>query len=629
MRRLHIAVLCLVPLAAIFGQAAQAADRPNIVWISCEDISSHLGCYGDPNATTPHLDAFAKQGVRYTQAFTCHGVCAPCRTGIITGMYPPGLGANHMRSKASLPPQIKLFPSYLKDAGYYCTNNSKTDYNLRWERNKDSVWDESSKNAHWKNRQDPQQPFFAVFNMTMTHESRIWPENWKGVVKNVPPDELHDPSNIKVPPLYPDTPDVRAAHARLLDIIMVMDETAGKYLKEIEDAGLAEDTIVIYWSDHGNGFPRAKRWLYDSGTLVPMIAQVPEKWRVDGQAAPGSVSDQLINLIDLGPTVLNLAGIKVPDNMYGQPFLGKDLPKARDYIHGARDRIDERFDMVRSVRDGRFRYLRNFNTWRPSLQHIQYAETSVVRKEMRRLNASGELHAESAQFLNPTRPFEELYDIKTDPWELKNLAADPAYADTLSRLSKECDRWQLDMRDAHLIPEIILDEEEQTAGSRWAILHNGDAGLERTKRLLELAKRANSVDLNDTSAVQAAAGQFILATDDDDPAIRWWGVTGLTNIATASEEAKAKIASAAADKSPSVSIAGARGLHKISSTALAVTTLREHLKSASEFVRHAALIELDEIGAAAAEAKAEVESLRKASKNANIRNVADHLLQSL
>ncbi len=624
MRRLIIAtIVCLFGFDN-FVNVGWCAERPNIVWISCEDISSHLGCYGDPNATTPNLDAFAAQGVRYTQAFTCHGVCAPCRTGIITGMYPPGIGANHMRSKANLPSQIRLFPSYLKQAGYYCTNNSKTDYNLNW--TEDEVWDESSKKAHWKNRGDKGQPFFAVFNMTMTHESKIWPKGWQNVVKNVPPEKLHDPAKIKVPRLYPDTAEVRAAHARLLDIIMVMDQQAGEYLKEIEDAGLADDTIVIYWSDHGNGFPRAKRWIYDSGTLVPMIARVPEKWRVDGQAAPGSVSDQLINLIDLGPTVLNLAGVNVPEHMYGQPFLGKNLPKPRDYIHGARDRIDERFDMVRSVRDRRFRYMRNFNTWRPALQHISYAETSVVRKEMRRLKASGELHAESAQFLNPTRPYEELYDLKADPWELNNLATDPAYADTLSRLSKECDRWQLDMRDAHLIPESILDEEEQRVGNRWAILNGGDAGAARVARLLSLAKLANGTDLNDSKALLEAGVQFASAIRDNDAAVRWWGVTGLANIGINSDAALKQMESSAKDSSAAVRIAAARGLNLLGATDQAVTVLRKELASDSDFVRHAAIVELDEIGAKAFEAADDIKRLKQQTKSAYIRNVADHAL---
>lgn len=595
-----------------------ADQRPNIVWLSCEDISSHLGCYGDPNATTPNLDAFAEQGIRYTRAFTVHGVCAPCRTGIITGMYPMGIGANHMRSKATLPDHIKCFPEYLKQAGYYCTNNSKTDYNFKWEESE--VWDESSKKAHWKNRTKADQPFFAVFNMTMTHESKIWPEGWKKIVKDLPRDQLHDPSKIKVPKLYPDTPAVRAAHARLLDIITVMDLKVGEYLQELEDAGLAENTIVIYWSDHGNGFPRAKRWIYDSGTLVPMIARVPEKYRTDNQALPGSVSDQLINLIDLGPTVLNLAGIDVPEHMFGQPFLGENQPAARQYIHGARDRIDERFDLVRSVRSNRFRYVRNLNSWRPALQHISYAERSVVRKEMRRLKADGTLHPESAQFLNDSRPNEELYDLENDPWELNNVVNEPKFAKHLAHLQQECDRWQLEVRDAHLIPESILDMEEREHGSRWDILNSNPRGGERTANLLTLAKLARQPAAADLQTL-------LKASRSSDAASRWWALTGLANLGDKSNATQAAVSKLASDRSEAVQIAAAKCQHMLGQTEMAVASLSKFLHSDNDFLCHAALIELDDIGKDASPAAADVKLLT--GKKGYIGNVAQHIMSTL
>ena len=611
----------LLPVVLAFCSSVSAADRPNIVWISCEDISSHLGCYGDANATTPNLDALAKQSVRYTRAFTVHGVCAPCRTGIITGMYPMSIGANHMRSKATLPDHVKCFPQYLKQAGYYCTNNSKTDYNFHWKQ--DEVWDESSRQAHWKNRTDKSQPFFAVFNLTMTHESRIWPKNWAQVVAGVPKNQLQNPDSIKVPKLYPDTADVRAAHARLLDIIMVMDTTVGRYLRELKDANLADNTIVIFWSDHGNGFPRAKRWIYDSGTLVPMMARVPKALRAKGQGTPGSVSNQLINLIDLGPTVLNLAGVKVPEHMAGQPFLGDDLPTPREYIHGARDRIDERFDMVRSVRDKRYRYVRNYNTWRPALQYIQYAETSVVRKEMRRLNAAGELHTESAQFLRAPRPAEELYDTQNDPFELHNLAGNSNHADTLSRLQKECDRWQVDVRDAHLVPEIMLDEKEQQLGSRWAIL-NTDGGVRRAENLNALAKLAQSSDAS-------SAAKLLAASSSDDAAMRWWAITGLANQKAINGRALKIIQSATQDNSVAVRIAAARGLHTAGKTDQAVALLSDALSDDSDFVKHAAINELDEIGTAAAASKDAIKKMqqemaRQKKKGGYVGNIATHTL---
>lgn len=600
---------------------ADAIERPNILWISCEDISPHLGCYGDTNATTPNLDKLAEGSVRYTRAFTVHGVCAPCRTGIITGMYPMGIGANHMRSRATLPDHIKCFPYYLRQAGYYCTNNSKTDYNFHWVT--EEVWDESSNKAHWKNRTDKSQPFFAVFNMTMTHESKIWPGGWKNVIADTPADELHDPDKIEVPDLYPDTPDIRSAYARLLDIITVMDRKAGQYLAEIEEAGLTEDTIVIFWSDHGNGFARAKRWIYDSGTLVPMMARVPEKWRTDGQAEPGSVSDQLINLIDLGPTVLNLADVAIPDHMFGQPFLGRNLPAPRKYIHGARDRIDERFDMVRSVRDGQFRYVRNYHTWRPALQHIEYAENSVTRKEMRRLSGEGKLAPESEQFLKAPRAPEELYDLHADPWELSNLAHDSSYTQTLRKLRVECDRWQNEVRDVHLIPEIILAEEEYQVGNRWQILHRSN-GLERLKTLNTVAKTANAPTTADVA-------RLVEWAKHDDAAVRWWAVTGLVNAFDRVRNQKAVriplvnvVESAIGDRSAAVRIVAAGGLHRLGRTDEAIRALTTELQDTSEFVQHAAILAVDELGPAGAAAKETLAPL--ADRKGYIGNLARHAL---
>ncbi|MCA9064262.1 MAG: sulfatase-like hydrolase/transferase [Planctomycetaceae bacterium] len=570
------------------------AARPNILWISCEDISSHLGCYGDPNATTPNLDKLADEGVRYTNAFTCHGVCAPSRTGIITGMYPIGLGANHMRSRAQLPDHVKCFPESLRAAGYYCTNNSKTDYNFNWKQS--DVWDESSNKAHWKNRRNPDQPFFAVFNLTMTHESKIWPSGWEGVVKGLPESERHDPDSIKVPELYPDTPEVRAAHARLLDIITVMDKTAGGLLQELDEAGLRDDTIVIFWSDHGNGFARAKRWIYDTGTHVPMIARIPEKFRSGSQGTPGSVDSQLINLIDLGPTVLNLAGVSVPDNMFGRPFLGENLPSPRRYIYGARDRVDERVDLVRSVRDERYRYVRNLMPWRPALQHIEYSERSVVRQEMRRMLADGTLHRESAQFFDVPRPAEELYDLQNDPWEVRNLASsdDAEIQKTLVRLRAECDRWQLEVADAHLIPEAILDAEAEKAGSRWALLHDGN-GPQRLQRLLDVAKTVGRQD-------PAEAAKLVTASADGDPAVRWWALNGLRQLSDSGSHADL-FEKLTGDPDPAVRIVAAAALGKLGRVDDAVNVIQKELKGTSDFVRHAAMVELDELG---------VEAVRKA-----------------
>lgn len=606
------------PFAAVADeQHSKRSQRPNILWISVEDISSHLGCYGDPHAITPNLDAFAEQSVRYTQAFTCHGVCAPSRTGIITGMYPHQIGANHMRSKTTLPDHVRCFPEYLKQAGYYCTNNSKTDYNFAWDQSK--VWDETSRKAHWKNRSSADQPFFAVFNLTTTHESRIWRKNWQQVIRNLPAELRHDGRDIRVPRLYPQTTEVQDAMARLFDLITVMDQQVGDYLTELQDAGLSENTIVFFWSDHGNGFPRAKRWVYDSGTLVPLMVRIPESLRTSGQGQPGSVDDQLINLIDLGPTVLNLANVAVPDYVQGRPFLGESLPEPRQYVFAARDRVDERFDMVRSVRDAQFRYVKTLNPWRPALQHINYSENSVVRKEMRRLAAIDQLAPESAQFLQQPRPFEELYDTKNDPWELKNLAADPAYADQLQRLANKCREWQRKAADAHLIPESILDEEGKAAGSRWAVV-NSESGQSRVNRLSQIAETAASATSDDL-------GKLLLAAADSDPAARWWAMHGLANLNASDAKSLAAIRQASQDTNAGVRIAAGRALHAAGMTPQALQILTAELQNTSVFVRHAAVNELDEMGTAAAPAKDAISKL--SDEGEYVGNVVRHALQQL
>ena len=585
---------------------ATADQRPNIVWISCEDISSHLGCYGDSVATTPNLDKLASEGVRYSHAFTCHGVCAPSRTGIITAQYPITIGANHMRSKVKLPKHMRCFPEYLRQAGYYCTNNSKTDYNFEWER--DVVWDESSKAAHWKNRPNEEQPFFAVFNFTMCHESRIWPDNWKQVTRDLSGDLFHDPEKVVVPELYPDTLAVRAAIARLHDIITVMDQAAGRVLMELDEAGIAENTIVIFWSDHGNGFARAKRWIYDTGTRVPMIVRIPEQFRVNGQGDPGSVDDHLINLIDLGPTVLNLAGVAQPSYFQGQPFLGHNLPEPRKYIFGARDRIDDRFDMVRSVRDRHFRYVRNLMPWLPALQYVQYAERSITRQELRRAAAEDTLSVQQRGLFETPRPQDELYNLEADPYELNNLAEDPQYADRLAQLQNECDHWQRDVRDAHIVPESILITEEQSLSSRWNIFH-GAHGEERWGRVF--AAVMNRASLKERS-------------QSDDAGERWWNLAHMAD-SNLSKSDEANLLNGLSDESPAVMIMAARLMYqrKLHRRA-AVATLRDLLHHKIPAVQHAAILTVDEVEGLADELRGEVSQVDPLDKY--VKRVAEHIL---
>src|SRR5581483_9328221 len=306
---------------------AQGARRPNILWITCEDMGPNLGCYGDKYATTPNLDRLASRGLRYRVAWSNAPVCAPARTTIISGLYPTATGAEHMRSMAKLPASMQMFPVYLRRLGYYCTNWIKEDYNLE---KTGKVWDDSSKKAHWKNRAAGQ-PFFAVFNFVVTHESQI---------RKRPHKLVHDPARAPVPSYHPDTPEVRHDWAQYYDNITEMDRLAGELLRELEEAGLADDTIVFFYADHGSGMPRHKRTACDSGLHVPLIASIPERFRnlAPKDYAPGGATDRLVSFVDLAPTMLSLAGQQPPDFMQGQAFTGSHEAAPREYLHGFRGR---------------------------------------------------------------------------------------------------------------------------------------------------------------------------------------------------------------------------------------------------------------------------------------------------
>jgi len=433
-------------------------QRPNILWVSCEDISPDLGCYGDSYAVTPNIDKLAAQGVRYTNAYSHAGVCAPARSGIITGMYPTTIGTQFMRCKGVPPVQVKCFTEYLRAAGYYCTNNSKTDYQFDPPM---TAWDESSRKAHWRNRTKGR-PFFTVINLTVSHESRNWPKKGEKL--------LHDPARAVVPPYYPDTPVVRQNLARYYDNVTKMDEQAGKILQQLDEDGLADDTIVWFWSDHGRGLPRGKRWIYDSGIHVPLVIRVPAKWRklaLPGNpdaVKPESVDDELVAFIDFAPTMLSLAGVKIPSHIQGQAFLGSQKAKPREYIFAARDRMDEAYDLIRAVRDKRFKYIRNYMPHLTRGQDIEYMNRMPTMQEMRRLNAEGKLKGPKKQYFEPTKPVEELYDTHTDPHEVRNLAGDPKYKKVLERMRKVHAEWVQETGDIGLIPEPEFDEMKRPGG---------------------------------------------------------------------------------------------------------------------------------------------------------------------
>jgi arylsulfatase A-like enzyme len=457
-------MLRLLVSAVVSGvcAAAWAADRPNILWLTSEDNGPHYGCYGDAYATTPNIDALAAKGLRFNRCWSNAPVCAPARTCLISGRWAPSDGAEHMRSEVPMPKGHKMYPQLLREAGYYCTNNSKEDYNLSKPSaggvaagkkkakgqggGADAVWHDSSGKAHWKNRAEGQ-PFFAIFNNTITHESQI---------RRRPHTLTHDPAKAPLPPFHPDTPEVRHDWAQYYDNLTLMDAKLGEYLAELEAAGLAEDTIIMHYGDHGPGMPRFKRWPYNSGLHVGLIMYFPPKWKhlaPKGYAA-GAASEELVSFIDLPATLLSIAGVQPPDYFHGRAIcgqFGKEAPE-QAYIHGFRGRMDERYDLVRSTTDGRYVYVRQYMPHLPYGQYLNYMFQQATTRVWKDFFDQGKVNELQARFWKE-KPAEELYDLKDDPWETKNLAQSQAHADVKKRLREAQQQWLVKTRDLGFIPE--------------------------------------------------------------------------------------------------------------------------------------------------------------------------------
>jgi uncharacterized sulfatase len=598
-----------------------------VLWISCEDISPHLGCYGDPHAITPNLDTLASEGVRYTHAFTAAGVCAPNRSSIITGMYQNSIGTHHMRCNAVLPKWLKPFPMLMKQAGYYCTNNSKTDYQFR-EPSARTIWNESGGRAHWKNR-TKDEPFFAVFNFTGCHESGIASEGkYRSVTKDLTTAERQDSAELTtLPPYYPDTPVTREDWKRNYELITAMDAWAGGLIDELKEAGLYENTIIFFWSDHGVGLPRAKRWLYDSGTRIPLIVRIPKSLRDDDQGKPNTVDDRLVCSVDFAPTVLNLAGVPIPNKLQGQPFLGTKLPPKRKHVFGARDRMDERYDIIRTVRDQRFRYVRNFEPLKPYYQYMNTPEKGATMIEIRRAEQSGNLTETMAVFSAATKPAEELYDLENDFHEVNNLADNPEHAGKLAEMRTALKDWQNEIGDVGLIPEAEIEIEEKQAGSRYDILHDRPDSAQLLERLVTIATQASSGpdQLDD----------LIAGLQDENASVRYWSATGIGNIgpdvatAQAANQTRTAIKRCLTDTSPSVRIAAARAIARLGNPTAAIKILQQELVSDHQWGRLAAAIVLDEMDDEAKPATDALQGALKDQPNKYIVRVANRALNEM
>lgn len=450
-------VTCL--LFCGFCPFLSAAQRPNILWLVCEDISPYLGSYGCEQAHTPNLDRLSAEGVRFTKAYANAPVCGVARVTLLTGMHAPSIGCHHMRSLQALPADIPAYPKHLMHSGYYTTNNGKTDYNSSYEPIRNTLWDENSNQAHWRNR-PPGKPFFAVFNINTTHESKLDPQRIRQLVSRgaIPEQPRIEPADITLPPYHPDLVEIRTDWARLHDLITRMDQQVGERLRELEEAGEAENTIVFFYSDHGGMISRSKRYIYNVGTQVPFIARFPEKWRHLAPAGPGETYDSLVSFVDFPKTVLSLCGVEVPTIMQGRVFLGENPEPAPRAVHFYRDRMSERPDFSRAVTDGRFYFIRHFMPHRPLGRDTRYGNRVQANWQAWEDHFDqGKCDPIQSQFYQSKQVI-ELFDTANDPWHVHNLAQDPRHHAQVERLARQLDAWMIKTRDTGLIPEHMVGE---------------------------------------------------------------------------------------------------------------------------------------------------------------------------
>lgn len=501
------ALCCTQQAVAQSKLKPELPQRPNIVWVVAEDMSLHLGSFGNNVVKTPNLDQLAADGVRYTNVYTTAGVCAPSRSAIITGMYQTAIGTGNMRTlsrppgyknpdapepySAVVPEYVKGFPEFLRLNGYYCTNNAKQDYQFLAPV---TMWDESSPKANWRNR-PKDVPFFAVFNFEVTHEAKLWEREDQPL--------LVDPAKVTVPPYYPDVPEVRHGIARQLSNIMVMDQQVGEIIHQLKEDGLYNNTIIFFYSDHGDGLPYVKREVLKRGLHVPLIIKFP------GNKMAGSISKQIISAMDFGPTVLSLTQTTIPAYMHGQAFLGSQAVKARKYVFAGRDRMDTEYDRVRTVLDTNYQYIRNYHPEKPRYQEIEYRKNMAMMKRILSMRDSNLLNKNQMRWFEKTKPIEEFYDLKKDPYELNNLAANLQYKKLLETYRKVYNNWMTEVGDKSEIPEKAMVKQMWNGGSTQPVTATPQYSLTSNGMLISCA------------TLGASIGYKINATDVPDNTANW------------------------------------------------------------------------------------------------------------
>ncbi|MFY0651902.1 MAG: sulfatase [Cyclobacteriaceae bacterium] len=480
--------------------------QPNFVWIMSEDNSKHFMKMFDENGiATPHIEKLAANGVTFTRAFSNAPVCSAARTTLETTCYGPRIGTQfHRKSEiVPMPDGLKMFPEYLRQAGYFTVNKTKTDYNAL---SGENVWDEKSKDGHWRNRKEGQ-PFFYKRTYTESHESRLHFD--ADLVQTYNP-TVH-PDSVFLNPNHPDTELFRFTSAYYRDRIIMNDDFVGSVVEELEKDGLLEDTFIFYFGDHGGVLPGSKGYLYETGLHVPLVVRIPENYKDLVSHKQGSSSDAFISFVDFGPTLLKLAGLDIPEVSDGKPFMGLEMPESNNVTFGYADRFDEKYDLVRSVRKGKFKYMRNYQPFNPDGLHNDYRYKCLAFEEWRELFKQGKLNDIQKHFFVP-RPAEELFDIDADPYETKNLAADPAYREQVKEMRQTLNEWVKGMPDLSFYPESELVKSAFDNPTGFGQAHKDDIN--------------KLVDIADLSLMSFADAKDKIsdALDADDPMKKYWGL---------------------------------------------------------------------------------------------------------
>ena len=579
--------------------------RPNILWITSEDNSPMLGCYGDQFATTPNLDRFASEGILYENAFANAPVCAPTRFTIITGTYACSMGTHHMRSRYEVPASVIPFPEYLRKAGYYCTNQSKTDYNFAADDKKQ--WDECSRQAHYRNRK-PNQPFFCVINLTVSHESSIHTQKAQ---------TEHDPAKVQLPPYHPDTPEIRQDWVLYYDKVEEMDAQVGRILDQLEKEKLAEDTIVFYYSDHGGVLCRSKRYLYDTGTRVPMIIRFPKKYLDLAPGKPGSGTARMVSFVDMAPTVLSLVDIKIPGFLEGYAFLGDQQVAPREYVFLFRGRMDERFDMMRGVRDKKYKYIRNYMPHRIYGQHLEYLWRAASTRSWEKEFKEGRCNQTQSIFWQE-KPSEELYDITSDPWEINNLADDPSYQDVLERMRKVIMKWIREIKDPGFIPEGEMINRSQGKTS-FELVRQEEFPIERIIETAEIASKREESQLP----------ELIKRLENQESSVRYWAATGCVILGDKAKSAAPVLIKTLDDDSGDVRIAVAEALFLLGQKGPALPVLIAELSNSNSKIALRAANVLDALGKEALTDTLIIEQVLEKSEDSYVKQVLAHIIGKL